>query len=256
MILLDCKSAESTCLSLEKILNLGRADIRAFLSDIDGKGFDSQTGKSFGEYLFRLLIGKHGRREIKADGVCWFHATRTPDHMRFQKGLIPLGEFVELAWTDLHQLVRGEVSDQKWQKFRHELESGANRTQDADWYRGKLKSDHGGPWGFLVRASAFSCDDYLQVPEIVQQICNCVHEAFGIDLLERFQECSRPCIVEFWSDDTKDIERLVAEALWYLWEYGHGKPYRCQYSFNGEGNAVLPERIRKVECPVVPDPVN
>lgn len=255
MILLDCESPELTSLSLEKILSLRWADICAFLSDIDGEGFDRQTDKNFGEYLLRLLMEKHGRREIKADRVCWFHATRTPDHTRFRNGLIPLGESVEMAWADLRQLVSGKVSDQKWQEFRHELENGTNRTQDADWYREKLESDHGGPWGFLVKASAFSCDDYLQVPEIVQQMCNCADDALKVDLLKCFQASSRPCIVKFWSDDTKDIEKLVAEALWYLWEYGHGNPYRGQYSFNGEGNAVSPERILNVECPVVPDPV-
>ena len=88
--------------------------------------------------------------------------------------------------------------------------------------------------------------EYLETPEIIQDICNSFCEMFGENLLTLFKQSSRPCIVTF----TDSGARLNAlhKAIYYLYvKYRDEDLVLCNTCFDGEGKAISKEQIVRVE---------
>ena len=61
---------------------------------------------------------------------------------------------------------------------------------------------HWGPYAMLVKEIAFVTDevrnhDYLDAPEIVEDICFTFSDKYNFDLLRIFKSNTYPCIVKF-----------------------------------------------------------
>lgn len=148
--------------------------------------------------------------------TCWFHLTRTTPTNQFENGLLPLGENLDYLWDLLFFLQKGFISKSEWSDFRNLLESSSS-FDSAFQYQLKYNDKiHWGPYGMLIREAAFHSKDignydYLDVPEIIDDICNPFHEKYGYDLLGVFKDATVPCIVKFETaySDVNDLGTVV-----------------------------------------------
>ena len=131
----------------------------------------------------------------------------------------------------------------------------ANRGGNSLHFGNKLSSPvHGGPYAILVRevadhANDLGQHDYLRMPEIIEDLCDEVKAECGLDLLPTFEQRWRPALVKFVAPAGSSAEFALAVALRYLRAVGlEGKPDAgAVWCFDGENQAVPPERILRVE---------
>jgi hypothetical protein len=241
---LDCSSVESAWTSLSRILGVSRSTLDDRL-EAHRQSHGKDTLILGRELLGRFEVVNEHARPCAPFATRYFHATRTlasEDAFR-SVGLLPLHEIIDTIWSQLFALLDGRVSEVEWRHFRSRIPSGL--------YHMKIQDRRsGGPYGFLIREAALLAPspsrDYLRcAPEIVEDISLAFHNETGITLLERFLMTSKACLV--WFDGPHD-PRTLAPAL----EYVYAKRYNLeldghQWSFDGQGQAVLPERIVRVE---------
>lgn len=107
---------------------------------------------------------------------------------------------------------------------------------------------HWGPYAFLVRDAilrpADVTHDYLETPEIVEDIANGDHL-----LINEFRRISRPCIVKFRSIDPRPD--VVEVALYYSYFSLWAKPMNLDTNthFDAEGKTIPFEDIVGMEYP-------
>ena len=109
--------------------------------------------------------------------------------------------------------------------------------------------------GFLIRDNVFyRCDgghNYLQTPELVEDICRCSKHQFHFDL-QLFFAKTKPCIVKFVSTP-RDREEIGHALLFLLHKRGNNCKSRFpDWCFIGDGQAVSSTNIITVEWPAVP----
>jgi hypothetical protein len=135
-------------------------------------------------------------------------------------------------WSTLLELVRRECSREEWARFRRRTEEeGACEDDGGFQYRAKTAELATlspalafGPFAHYVRECSVQPDeamhDYLDCPEIVQDIARCFRELYGIDLESRYRKASVPCVVKFRvAGITRDaVEAAVSYAFWMLRE--------------------------------------
>lgn len=85
--------------------------------------------------------------------------------------------------------------------------------------------------------------NYLTIPEIVADVAR----SCGVDLAQRFEDATTPCVVKFRTTGV-DTEILHA-GFWYIHGMLHdGKPgWLAQCDYDGRGKAVPPEDVVGVE---------
>lgn len=85
--------------------------------------------------------------------------------------------------------------------------------------------------------------NYLTIPEIVEDVAR----SCGLDLAQRFQDATTPCVVKFRTTGV-DTEILHA-GFWYIHGMLHdGKPgWLAQCDYDGRGKSVPPEDVVGVE---------
>jgi hypothetical protein len=253
MKILDCESVKSTYTSLESILGVGRERMEVALENLDIEQFYAENPDCPLEYD-RLLVSRiiDGTVSLPSfDQVCWFHITRTTPGNSFEQGILPLRHVIDHIWDFLYTLVDDVLSEEEWSAFRQNVGAG----HYAHLYRMKLGGRHlWGPYALLIRDIAFQPEevgnhDYLDVPEIVEDICICFSERYDIDLLDAYRERTKPCIVKFVDSETTDEHLLT--ALYYLYTVHRGDPLSmaCNTCFDGGGSPIPKERILGVEYP-------
>jgi hypothetical protein len=149
---LDCETAESTYLSLERILGLPRRHLDEFFqkTDVDllcSRTIDGDPGRS-------LL--KELRREIPSacdyQRTCWFHLTRILPGTTFDEGILPLPQCCERVWEMLYLIADRRVPRAVWDAFKTNMDG----SHHAWLYNMKMEGAiHWGPFGMLVRDHAF-----------------------------------------------------------------------------------------------------
>jgi len=119
-------------------------------------------------------------------------------------------------------------------------------------YRNRVEQNHdSGPFGLLIREVAikpeeFESVDYLKAPESIEDISTSYHKMYSEDLLELFQENTRPCIVTF--ADIGQKPDALHKAIYYLYaKKGNEDLIACNTCFDGEGRIIPPEQIVRVE---------
>jgi len=254
MKILDCETRETTYTSLVNILGVDRCCIDKAFEEFDiDKYYENNPYPSIEPD--ELVFGRVSSKPPSAyafDRVCWFHLTRVPKSNTFlTKGILSLNRAIDSIWGFLYSLIDNKVSEKEWSDFRRRL---VDLNHDsAHLYKMKVNNHSaGGPYAILVREIAFKSEqvgshDYLRVPEIVEDICLCFRDQYGVDLLAAYKANSNPCIVKFAHDEPRSD--CVTVALYYLYNcyYKNDLSWKCNTCFDNLGRPVPPKRILKVE---------
>jgi hypothetical protein len=253
MSVLDCESVETTYHCLEYALGMGRDDIESAFAGLDIDRFYEENSQCVTDpvhLVFSVVTG--GLPPFRAfDTTCWFHLTRATKENTFEQGILPLGEALDSIWDSLYELVRRRISVSEWRYFRRNL----GDSDSAHLYRTKVENpEHWGPYAVLIRDGAFRPDemgnhDYLRVPEIIEDICMCFASAHGFDLLEAYRKSTKPCIVKFVDDETR--QDCTRTALFYLYTVYSQRElsHLSNNCFDSRGKSIPKEHILSVEYP-------
>lgn len=267
MLCLDCESVDAAFRSVEAILHLTRQQLESFFQGFDFDGYaEEHWRKSWYDPDRVLLTQLKAAYGITPDAAwsatCFFHLTRTLDASQFANGIEPLTSArLDAIWAALYTLVYKDLSSAEWNQFRRDM-GGARLSEYARHYAylyGMKTRDvrtHGGPYGLLIRASAFQPKalmnhDYLGIPEIVEDIGICCEDVFHIPLCERFQQQAQPCIVKFCVQDRYYASNdALGIALRYLYDSLHNSdPLGRPWSYDARGSWISAAQIESVECP-------
>lgn len=182
--------------------------------------------------------------------VCWFHGTRVAPGTTFGDGILPLSRSLEHIWAFLWGIARQWSSPLEWAAFRANMPGQGG----AQYHRKLACGLADGPYAVLVREvllrpSETGSHDFLNVPEIIEDICMSYEEGLGHNLHGAFVMATRPCIVKFVSREVRSD--AVAAAVTYVHRrLRHEDLFlKCNTCFNGEGRRISPEHILKVDWP-------
>ena len=249
MNVLDCDSADSIYLSLERILGLRRRDLDGFFERTNLEAQSQRLGGycAPGTALFEAL-----QEEAGVDGhyeqTYWFHLSRTLPGTCFEDGILPLAQCIDPVWEMLYSFAAKRTSCARWKTFR----SNIGASQPARLYRMKMSDPlHWGPFGMLVKGHAFIPNrvgnhDYLGGPEIVEDICRCFEKQFGYDLLRMYRRATVPVIVKFIGPPEPDCVQI---ALYHLYNRYHcfECSMHCSTNYSSQGMPISRDRIVAVE---------
>jgi hypothetical protein len=257
----DCETRDSAYTTLERVLGVSRREMDAAFRDmpelVEGAGVDQ------GELLARL----GGRTRLsaatkKVDGVCWFHLARVPDPTRFRvDGVLPLNLVLDSIWDFLHTLHQPPIARTEWDSFRAKMD--VLDGHPARLYRSKsTASVHWGPFAILMLETAlwprevgtpdYQRDPkYLEIPEIVEDICCAFAAESGTDLAPAYRAATRPCVVKFVDPGpAARKEELITTALVHLFHRFHGYPLTmdCNTCLDKKSQPVSADRVLKIDC--------
>lgn len=253
MIILDCETLETAVASVEEICGIPESTIRSVLGELDVETFLTEHPhypKMPDEIVHAALI-PHQTRIPTVDRCYWFHLSRVLDPQQFAAGIFPLGDRLDTLWTELGGLAANLVLQAEWESFR----SGSNRNRGHSDFLFGLKtrnSEHWGPFAILVRNAAFRSreignHDYLDVPEIVEDICSSFAATFGSDLLSEFKSRAHPCIVKFWDGPPHDGALKAAINYIHTELRGEKMSISTNTCLDCRGTPIGPERIARIE---------
>jgi hypothetical protein len=254
-MILDCSSLQSTQQSLEKIIEIPSTGMLEALSHFDLDQFcvehqsdDRKPGAILLEEVFNVDAGTK-----IPESISWFHGTRVINPESFRvNGIRPLSNQLDQIWIDLFSIVDHYVHQQEWETFREAVET-THPGYSANDYRMKTQDIlHWGPYAVLVRdvlvnPTKFESVDYLNTPEIIEDIGRCFHERTGDDLLSAFQQRSHACIIKF--NDNTPIPDSVPIALHYLYCITQNIDLfpGCNTCFDGNGHPIEANHIIAIE---------
>lgn len=116
---------------------------------------------------------------------------------------------------------------------------------------------HWGPFAMLVKDVAFESHriwnhDYLNLPEIVEDICNCYLNKFGTYIHSDIEKALVPCIIKFRASADRDIG--IKPAIYYIYKYIKEEPLSqgVNACFDAKGKVIPPKDIIKVEYIKIP----
>lgn len=174
----------------------------------------------------------------------WFHLTRVPLDADFSDGLLPLGQVIDRVWDAVGATLPAAE--------RVRLDDLRARGHHGGHYTLKVPDQHHwGPYAMLVRETAFypqqlSHVDYLELPEIIEDICNDYAQAYGASILSTVKQGLHPCIVEF--TDRSSSSPLGA-ALAYVVAKARDEPVSAAavHCFDAGGRRIDKRQIVSVE---------
>ncbi|BBT17353.1 hypothetical protein WP8S17C03_34020 [Metapseudomonas otitidis] len=245
MAVLDCETYGSTIESISQVYGVGVDSIEGFLKviDLEAEYERSKIYHSCDTYLKILFEQEFGAPRVQLDTVAWFHLTRTVSASDFSQGILPLGQVLGRIWDMLDSLLDDPVQ---------KANLAAMRVGGVDDFQYNLKSQdkfHHGPYAMLVREAAFNSGrignhDYLEVPEIIEDICSGYKKQFGHCIYRVIVSKLKKCIVKFESGKLVD-DSLLAPALLYCWCKVRGEEFSsfANTCFDSEGVAIPKEKI-------------
>jgi hypothetical protein len=248
MITLDCESYDSAMKSICDSYAIEKCAAEKFLLELDlGAEYDNKVIYKSGDYYLKELFDTtFGSPKNPITRVAWFHLTRTPRTTNFSDGILPLGEILDTIWDTLSSLLESENQINNLAKMR---QHGVNN------FHYNLKcpdSLHHGPYAMLVRAAAFNahkiCNhDYLETPEIIEDICSGYETQFGEGIHDTILSKLNKCIVKFESEKSIE-ENLLAPVLLYCWcEIRNAELSSCANTcFDSAGVAISSDSIISV----------
>lgn len=253
MKILDCDSLDSIYNSLKHIIGASREEILELL-DFDIESYYESNPGFYGTgdaLLLNMLKNKYDA-DITINQTYWFHLTRTLEASDWSKGILPLQMMIDKIWECLFVLVGNGFSKKEWLSFKKDVESSYNH-HSAHLYRLKVAGEiHWGPYAMLIKDIAFRADevgnhDYLQIPEIVEDICTCFEDRYNDNLLLKYIKNTRPCIVKFISNGGKPT--YIGNTLFFLYNSFHGLEMcmHCNSCFDNYGEPVSANSIKSIE---------
>lgn len=234
---LNCRTIDIARESVAEVLGMSVGQLRRRLREMAVPWREEPR-----EYIAAKLLG------VGIDGlprpriVHWFHASRVVDVESFRReGLLSKSAMRDRILALLRELQEG---------IAHEGRYPNNGSVAA---KGFINDE--GPFGFLLRSQAASAEThFFRAPESVEDIAGSLVGGNFLQLVDRFQQRTTPCLVEFTAPGGS---YYVAHALWYvhLVEHGHGEADAADCAgtcFDGEGAAIAAANIVAVEC-LAPD---
>lgn len=174
------------------------------------------------------------------DELCWFHGTRVAPGTTFEQGILPLPLGLETLKRRILETLTTEVD-------RAEVCAAFERADGLTFQlQHKLTSGtEFGPFAMFVLETALDAHltgqhSYIDMPEIIEDLCAEVQAACGRDLIPLFQAAWRPAVVKFITPAFSP-EFHIGVALCYLRSCQfHGSPQRSSIAnFDGD-NSVVP----------------
>lgn len=253
MKILDCENTDTMFKSIENITGLQKNElIKMFdLFDLD-EFYKNNDWISADELFLNKIKQMRKLSHFHYDLTVWFHLTRTIPNNQFNEGLLPLNLVLENLWEFMFSLQSDLLSKNNWTNFRSLLETD-NSLDSAFQYQLKFKDNlHWGPYAMLIREVAFNSNeiknhDYLDVPEIIEDICNPFFEKYEFDLLDRFRQATTPCIIKFKTAFSDEEHLGIVINFLYHKHRNIELNMDCNTCFDGEGKIVPFESILKIE---------
>jgi len=254
---LDCESAETALDSIATIMGLDQEELSGYLQRLHPDDYwksDAHESIPADEFILQRVEPLKTISDFEhVSGTCWFHLTRAFSSKDFDRGILPLSQVVDYLWERLFGLVHSDISKSRWSDFRADFE-GPSKCQRAILHSERLSNcNQNGLFGILVRDvykyhEEKSNHNYLDIPEVVEDICICFKKETGISLDNRFRDNTQPYIVKF--HDSAFEQGALSSAMCYLWYSLHGvskPPYFCDYSFSADGRVIPASNILSVE---------
>lgn len=248
MIVLDCESFESVLRSICELYGTNAARVIDFLqkTHLYEEHEKSNFSGDADDYL-RSLFDKAFGLPAHLEKVCWFHLTRVPKEAKFCEGILPLHLVLDKIWSTVIAIPKDPQIKRNLEKLKQD---GVGDFQYA------LKTNdtlHSGPYAMLIRESAFHAKsignhDYLDCPEIIEDICNGYKARFGKTIYDEITGALEKCIVKF--ESTKNIsDYLIAAALLYCWYKTQDEAINnfFTHGYDAEGKIIPREAILKVD---------
>lgn len=252
MTTLDCSSFESALETSAAGLGVAPGTLRHQLCTFDFSALQESLCQqySYGD-LLALHVAGATRHELPApEVITWFHATRVPPKADFCDGILPLKCSEKRIHSFMTDLLMRVQFDPKWKHVMPRQSEYGMRN-----YMNRMQTPGGdqGPFAHLVRAAIFehkALGDhaYLGVPEFIEDLYLAYEGEFGQELRAEYLRATEPCIVVFQTPGAQRPDVLGA-ALMYVHCVSRRMDLRraCNTCFDGEGKAVLPEAIVRVE---------
>lgn len=249
--ILDCESVETATLSLSNLFGCAPDHLRSFVKDPGPLQYFELNWERltvFDKWYYEMAVKRFGAPLMPSE-ICWFHGTRVPEGTTFSDGLLPLGDQIPRLVDMLVGLLDNDLE-------KEAVKSAFQRKGGNSFHFGnKLRNSmHWGPYAFLVKDVAISGNslgqhDYLAMPEIIEDLCEEVRNADGLDLLPQYKAKLQPAIVKFKASVERSPEFALATALCYLnsvFIEGSASS-NSVWCFDGKGCRVPAADILKVE---------
>jgi hypothetical protein len=247
---LDCENYDSSIKCLADAYAAKISDVEIFLSalDLEKEYRTRNSSVPADEYLAGLFESQFGRPVHVWDNICWFHLTRVSASTDFAEGILPLRLALEKIW-------RAVISVQDDARKRAILERLRDTGVPDFQYKQKVGVTlHDGPCAMLVKESAFHSaaignHDYLQMPEIIEDICNGYERHTGERIFDGIANALKQCIVKFEDSDSADDRHLMRVVLYYCWSKCRNEElcHLANTCFDAQGKIIPRSAIRKIE---------
>ena len=235
-MILDCSSRESATTSLSKIFNTTEEKLISALRSVSPYDSDCQSPE---DVIYTGICDSFGA-PVDGVSILWFHGTRVEDENCFHDhGILPKSSARKFLEPLLNKLAEG-------------LESSGDNPFSLSLL-GKQDPHDEGPFAFLIRNVAIQAPganhNYVEAPEMVEDIAGSLLGENYMDLVNRFQKITIPCVVSFLSE-SKGYE--LAHALFFLKLIEDGEleidaGSAANTFFNAEGQLISPDKIQGVE---------
>jgi len=245
--ILDCESYDECLLSLAYGFQCSSDELEERIRSLSNDDiFENDEVIDYGSYLLNYISDVFGA-PLPLDAVYWFHATRTLESNMFDDGLLNLKDAEPSVWEILIDRAPSEYVAANLQTMQ--VQGGFDnmyclRTDD---------SIHWGPYAALVKALVIDTGetgqrDYLELPELIEDICNGYEKQFGVTLHGYYGDQLVPKLIKFISSYRVD-EGCLEAALVYIHSSIHDEDISdCAITcFDGDGSNIPPEEICYVE---------
>jgi hypothetical protein len=256
MARIDCETRESALYSIAYFYNADPLEIDQFLIEIDIPEIDipeidiiDYDERCFLKRILYLFNQRFGEPIFEIDEVCWFHLTRTRQESTFEAGILPLNEAIDEIWSTLLSIFENTEHHLNLLKLKK------NGVSDYH-YNQKIKNCFDwGPFAMLIKDIAFCSDsdtvcnhNYLNLPEIIEDICNGYLNDFDVCLNNIIIESLKPCIVKFTSKKyiANDLFEIVLYYL-LLTIREKGLNIYANTCFDSKGFKIPSESILKID---------
>ena len=245
---LDCEDQESTANSLSGLFGCSTADLFDQLINFDLERIYEEDDPHCpaDEFLFKKLTSILGPPD-KPEGICWFHLTRTFPENNFSEGILPLGMAIDTIWKTILRI---------FEETQHFLSLQSMRQNGVKNYHYQLKVPdplHWGPFAMLVKESAFHAHeignhDYLELPEIIEDICNAYLNKSGLSIHAEVGKILVPCVVKFRREAENGL-RGIGPAIYYYYKSIRKESFsrNANTCFDAGGKIIPRENILKIE---------
>jgi hypothetical protein len=252
MTLLSCGSPVEAVQTLSDIFRISPMELRRRWRTFN---YDDQRFRqlAFEDALIQHLGFDSARDLPQPTAIRWFHATRTlPDADFKETGILPTRAALPRIWSVLETVaVQSGIGRAVWRTFQEGFWS-SHTAGSSQFSRKFLSPGWEGPFAFLVRAAAVDGGDaghrdFTRISEAAEDILMSFEELHGVALRDAVIAATKPCLVVFIAADSWHGAVQAAISYAYRADVGMDQSIHSNTCFSGEGQAVPPEWIERVE---------